>query len=1012
MAKKKKQTVGYKYRASAHVVLCHGPVDSITKISFQDKDAYLNEESTNKTIFIDKPALFGGDEQAGGVQGGIELHFGAYDQPKSTKLQEICSSISDAFGGLISAYRGVVSVVFDDFYYGTSPQFPESTWRVKRIHKRHDGQVQWYDEKAEVGKVTYYGTNYSAPAELSVITMRTEFQFALPAGTDYETSVSEILYPALGGQEFQESQDGGLNAKSFTRAKFCLLTDFSSYLTIKLKVYSYSMLGTASIQPHFVNAELMSFEIRQQNEDGAVDNEISKIVTAVFKVNENSTIGIENYVQNTSDELSIAYNHAWLISAESSEKFMDMQYGDINPAHIIRECLTNPVWGIGVLESDIDDVSFEKSADVLFDEGMGMSIKWDDSTSIEEFIDIIKKHINAELYFDKSDAKWKLYLIRADYNADDLINLNESHVQNLEFERRTLAECVNTIALTYWDRERSKDSTVPADDIARIAQQGGVVAQSVEYKGFTNSELASRIAYRELQTLSATLASVSFEVTENQVQDWHLGMPFKLSDKSSGLSGAIFRVKEMRFGDGINNTVSIDAVEDSFSSPLQSIVEYVPPIKTSYEAKDATAVTFEVPYIELVEQYGQDEIDAKLDKNPDLSYVGMAAIRPNNSHINAAVFTDAGAGYDEVSTLDFCPVATLKTAISYTDSVLQLQNILEFNLVKVSNRLQIGSELMSVVSFDAEAKTLTVKRAVFDTVPAQHATGQILYVWDDYSGLDKTEYLSGEVASLKALTQTNADQLNIDVATAHTVTCNARAIRPYPAANVQFNSEHYPARVIGDLQVIWSARNRIQQTGGDPLGWFEGATSIESGMSFNIELWQGTLLKFSLDNFGGSALNFSKDDLAGQRYTLKIQSTRDGFKSLQVFEHEFLHRMTDERISKPYDLNAVGSESAIQLSWKADNYTSNIDYYNIYRHIQSFDGSDVAYLLLQSNVIEKSFTDETAVAGTRYYYRIEAVVVQTSEEIGLVVMSDEIVDAVRIKPLSAPRNITVTVSDI
>ena len=63
MAKKKKQTIGYKYFASAHFVLCHGPIDAITKISFQDKDAYLNEENTNKTIYINKPSLFGGDEQ-------------------------------------------------------------------------------------------------------------------------------------------------------------------------------------------------------------------------------------------------------------------------------------------------------------------------------------------------------------------------------------------------------------------------------------------------------------------------------------------------------------------------------------------------------------------------------------------------------------------------------------------------------------------------------------------------------------------------------------------------------------------------------------------------------------------------------------------------------------------------------------------------------------------------------------------------------------------------------------
>ena len=107
MAKKKKQTIGYKYFASGHFVLCHGPIDSIVKISFQDKDAYLSEERTNRVISINKPSLFGGDEQSGGVQGNIELLFGRADQQKSSVLQRICAKISDAFGGLISAYRGV-----------------------------------------------------------------------------------------------------------------------------------------------------------------------------------------------------------------------------------------------------------------------------------------------------------------------------------------------------------------------------------------------------------------------------------------------------------------------------------------------------------------------------------------------------------------------------------------------------------------------------------------------------------------------------------------------------------------------------------------------------------------------------------------------------------------------------------------------------------------------------------------------------------------------------------------
>lgn len=88
MAKKKKSTVGYKYFASCHFVLCYGPIDSITKISFQDKDAYLNEESINKIININKPSLFGGDEQSGGVKGNIELLFGRHDQQKKQQVTE------------------------------------------------------------------------------------------------------------------------------------------------------------------------------------------------------------------------------------------------------------------------------------------------------------------------------------------------------------------------------------------------------------------------------------------------------------------------------------------------------------------------------------------------------------------------------------------------------------------------------------------------------------------------------------------------------------------------------------------------------------------------------------------------------------------------------------------------------------------------------------------------------------------------------------------------------------
>ena len=410
---------------------------------------------------------------------------------------------------------------------------------------------------------------------------------------------------------------------------------------------------------------------------------------------------------------------------------------DLNPAHIIRECLTNQIWGIGVNESNIDDVSFKKAADTLHYERMGISIKWTDSTSINEFVDNIKEYINAQLYLDRVTNKWKLYLIRDDYDVADLISLNQSNIRNLDFERRTLAECVNAVTVTYWDQARAKESTVTVQDIARIAQQGGVISQAVDYKGFTNSGLASRIALRDLKTLSSTLASVSFDVDESFSETWHEGMPFKLSDESYGLSEAVMRIRTTKRGDGINNTVYVEAIEDSFSSPMQSVIEYVPPITSGDStAKNATAIAFEVPYIELVEQYGQDEVDSKLSNYPDLGYVGMAAIRPNNQHVNASLYVDAGAGYDERTTLDFCPNASLKNDIGYTDSSFELENVAEFELLEANHRIQINDEIMALVSLDAVTNVVNVKRGCFDTVPQKHDAGSKIFGWDNYAGID------------------------------------------------------------------------------------------------------------------------------------------------------------------------------------------------------------------------------------------------------------------------------------
>ncbi|WP_445344758.1 phage tail protein [Acinetobacter bohemicus] len=890
MGKKKKQTVGYKYFASGHFVLCHGPVDSITKISFQEKDAYLNEENENKTILINKPSLFGGDEQSGGVRGNLELLFGHADQPKNSTLQKICAKISGAFGGLISAYRGVCSVVFDNVYIGTSPNMPDSKWRVKRIHTRHDGQVQWYDVKAEIlpppsvdnpaynfAKLNWemVGKNGANGSSSVPVGNFDTSSFVINSSNISQNEIFEISIAITASTEFRDVIGG---------------EQVGQYSWIK-KGGAYG--ASASYNRYMIQISdppetyYFNHGVSQQNYD---DSERFAVIKVKVKNGATVTCICDPVDNAMAKGASLGYYQYMRFDAASG---LDR---DINPVHIIRESLTNQVWGIGVSESNIDDLSFKRAADVIYAEQMGMSIKWTDSTSINEFVDNIKEHINAQLYLDRVTNKWKLYLIRDDYNVADLISLNESNIRNLDFERRTLAECVNSVTVTYWDRERAKDSTVTVQDIARIAQQGGVISQSIDYKGFTNSDLASRVALRDLKTLSSTLASVSFDVDEGFSESWHEGMPFKLSDESYGLYEAVMRIRTIKRGDGINNTVYVEAIEDSFSSPMQSVVEYVPPIASGDSiAKNAIAIVFEVPYIELVEQYGQDEVDAKLLNYPDLGYVGMAAIRPNNQHINASLYVDAGGSYDEKATLDFCPSAFLKNDIGYMDSSFELENVAEFELLETNHRIQVNKEIMAFVSFDMATNIVTVKRGCFDTVPQKHNADSKIFGWDNYSGIDDTEYLSGENLQLKALTLTGSNVLDLIEATPYALTCVARAIRPYPPANVKINGIFMPIYFEGVLQITWVDRNRLQQTGGEILGYFDSGVMLEPSTQTLLTVIELNIndIELATHSANVTAVNIfrllaSSVNPETRKIKIVLKTVRDDYECSYPFDHTVL----------------------------------------------------------------------------------------------------------------------------
>lgn len=134
----KKVTVGYKYYAGLHLVLCHGPVDAITEIRVGERVAWTGNVTASGNIDLAKPALFGGEEREGGVQGRVNVAMGE-------AAQGVNGYLDNRFAGNIPAFRGVAALIARQVYLAANNPYIKP-WAVvaRRI------PASWYAAKATI----------------------------------------------------------------------------------------------------------------------------------------------------------------------------------------------------------------------------------------------------------------------------------------------------------------------------------------------------------------------------------------------------------------------------------------------------------------------------------------------------------------------------------------------------------------------------------------------------------------------------------------------------------------------------------------------------------------------------------------------------------------------------------------------------------------------------------------------------------------------------------------------
>jgi len=879
MTSKKKQTVGYRYFLGLHFIGCHGPIDSAFEFIADDKIAWSGV-STGGPIDVDAKNLFGGEDKEGGVSGRIDFEQGLPTQGQNDYL------VSKLSPSLVPYFRGLAGFVFRQTYIGTQTYIKKFAFRLSRIHVRENGIEQWYDEKAEISASpqTIEEINAQLDEDLGTISEGWRYKQAIFSdNADYSDPEYDDSSWPIGQMPFgNENHSANLDIYGFPTNPNTFW-DVDSKIWIR-KTFELSEVADILIKTfhdnfatYWINGTLVQAPSGEYDEEGYQEFIIPREVLSL------GTNQITILAADRADVVPVL-DRSYIATRATME---DRGYQkDMNPAHIIRECLTNPDWGMGYTDADIDDTAFTKAADTLYAEKMGISLLWNQQTEIEDFIKLIIRHIDAVLFVDRHTGKFNLKLVRADYIVDDLIILNESNIEKLDdFTRPQFGELTNQVTVKYWDAVNNIDATTSIQDIALAQMQGVTISVTNEYPGFTNGNIAARVAQRDMKTLSSAIASCTLYCNRD-ASVLNIGDTFKLSWTDFNLNELVMRISGIDYGDGKSNQVRIQCTEDIYGLPATALINKEPIEWEDPNSRPMPAtnrLVYEVPYLEAIQQYSQAEIDALLTVDPNIGYAGATAGKPKSSYLNANMYVDSGAGYQNEATVDFCPIAKLLADIDKMATAFDIDSVVDIANAVDGSWFQIDNEIMVKVSY--VAPTLTVKRGALDTVPEIHSANATLYFWDNYASNDDNQYLAGESLNIKLATVTGLGELALVAAPTDTLDIVGRMARPYPPGNFKINDEYFPPSGGSSLNISWAHRSRKLQTGGIYLGFTDGSIGPETGTTYNVKIYDNTDETLLYQNLGLVGDSVFPIVISTNEIRIELESQRDSLNSYQKQVH-------------------------------------------------------------------------------------------------------------------------------
>lgn len=879
------------YFLSQHFGICMGEPDALKEIIIDEKTAWEGSQESEADLAINKGELFGGIKKEGGAIGTARFLPGAADQVLPDALAQ---RLGRASGAVTPGFRGLASLFFTGstlgrgFYWRANSPFLPGVWaKLQRILKRADGSEQWYAAKAAI--------NSCGAAEGTETRIRVEWLNA-------STSVPGNGYAITGSGVTRIDQGDDIPAAN----------EATTLLTAYVVEYPFDRLEFVWKDPDGPLPET-SINLRLQFQSGSVASDMraklsilqagsASYQTLFPKSGSHSTADANGYF-----DVRSLWPDDWQFDIPGAEVSGDAL--DMNPAHIIHECLTDTIWGMGTPLAALDDDAFRAAADTLYDESFGLSMMWVRQSNIEDFIQEVLDHINAVLFTDPSTGLLTLALIRDDYVVDDLPTLTPDNADLTGFSRKLWGDIVNEIIVTWTNPENEQEETITVQDDASISIQGGIISDSRNYYAVRCAELAMRLAYRDLRSAGQPLASMKATVDRSQYA-LRPASVVKVTWPEYGLTDLVMRVTAVDYGKPGEPEIELDLVEDVFGLDIGS---FDIPASSSWIDPAADPEAFDEELIFTLPLYfAIYSVVGDFTESPEYPEV-VAGILTRSTNSDAYAYelwdeitlANGSTEWQRIAENNVLGSATLaaELPLEAETSGVSFENFSGQTSPEVGGFVLIGDgteETDEIALVDADSGTFTLLRGVLDTVPRAWPEGtRVYFINDDTLYEDRLIRSGGELVDYRALMKTSRGTLDFDSAATFSHTLTDRPWLPNRPANVQalgiaFSSELSPIdgtdRADPWITVTWSIRNRLDEDS-VILEWTDAGMTAEAGQTTTIEVRaaDGTLLAMH-DALSGESFNVPDASFGSEEIVrLRVYSERSDdsliLESLQYFEH-------------------------------------------------------------------------------------------------------------------------------